>query len=621
MALPRRISQTWSSASLCCRGFSSLVASESNDFAASVTRVACWINGKHLTVPQGTTILDAAKKNSFFVPTLCTDPRLPGHPGTCRLCLVDVEGRGLVPSCSTEIEDGMKIETDSDKVNSSVRSMLNMLKQSHKYDCMTCDVSGHCEFQDLIKRYNVSGGVIPKLRMHEHEWDDEFRGSRSLEIDLDKCIKCGRCISACNIIQKMNVLGWQGRGGEMHPGVMKQTLDSSPCIECGQCSLVCPVGAITEHSEWREVLDKLESKRQVMVAMCAPSVRVSIGEEVGLGPGVITEGQMIEALRELGFDHVLDVNAGADLTVMEESKELVDRISNGGPLPLFTSCCPAWVTLIEKSYPELIPNLSSCKSPQQMLGSIVKRYFASKLGKKPEEVCLVSFMPCTAKKTESQRPGNVVDDGQNIVDVDHVLTTREFGLLLHYHHVPLGSLRDSSFDSPLGQSSGGGNLFGASGGVMESTLRTAYELATKKPLPRLELEEIRGIRGIKTATITIPDDSEFIAGKILNVAVVNGIGNVRKLLENIQNEDHAYDFVEVMACRGGCIGGGGQPKTRDASAVLKRMGSIYAIDKASKIRKAHENPDVQALYKEYLGSVASQRAHSLLHTRYSKKHS
>ncbi len=628
-------------------------AQDAEKFAEDAKKAKVTINSKSIEVPEGTSILHAATQLGLYIPTLCTHPRLPTTPGTCRICLVEQGGR-LVPACATPVTDGMIVATDTPAVKDSVRGTLSLLKANHPLDCMNCDADGRCEFQSLIRRYNV-GDDIPSLRSLRHEWDnlstDDFDAlhlttsghdgptTAAIDIDLEKCIKCGRCVTACGLVQEMNVLGWQGRGQDRHPAVLSEALDLSKCIECGQCASVCPVGAIKERSEWRAVLDELESKRKVMVAMTAPAVRVAIGEEVGQGPGSVNVGQMVSAQRELGFDYVLDVDFAADLTIMEEGTELLQRLQSAwgllppaaddddhknhhhgpGPLPMFTSCCPGWITLVEKSYPELIPNLSSCKSPQNMMGAVVKRHFASKLGIKPEDVCLVSFMPCTAKKHEAereeqQRPGESQD-------IDYVLTTREFGHLLRTKNIPLTSLPESNFDSPLGASTGAAVIFGATGGVMEAALRTAYEVASGQPLPKLEVDEIRGLRGVKEAVVKLPETAPAgVANKEIRVAVASGIGNARHLLQAMaEGSAPKYDFIEVMACPGGCIGGGGQPKTRDPAAVLKRMGAIYSLDQKSALRKSHENPEIQKLYEEFLGKPGGELSHELLHTRYTDR--
>jgi len=645
----------------------STTVQDAEKFAKDARKAKVTINSKAIEVPVGTSILQAATQLGLYIPTLCTHPRLPTTPGTCRICLVEQGGR-LVPACATPVTDGMVIATDTPAVKDSVRGTLALLKANHPLDCMTCDADGRCEFQTLIQRYNVGDG-FPSLRSRHHEWDDEVQSdfealhltttghegptTAAIDIDLEKCLKCGRCVTACGLIQDMNVLGWQGRGQHRHPAVLSEALDLSKCIGCGQCSVVCPVAAIKERSEWRAVLDELDSKRKVMVAMTAPSVRVAIGEEVGEGPGVVNTGQMISAQRELGFDYVLDVNFAADLTIMEEGNELLQRLQsawglhsvekengeiNGndkvkrkqydhqhhhkeqpGPLPMFTSCCPGWITLVEKSYPELIPNLSTCKSPQQMMGAVVKRHFAATLGMKPEDICLVSFMPCTAKKHEAEREEQLRKGEKQ--DVDFVLTTREFGHLLRTRNIPLASLPESNFDSPLGASTGAAVMFGATGGVMEAALRTAYEVASGQPLPKLEVDEIRGIRGVKEAVVKLPENApEGVAGKEIRVAVASGIGNARHLLQGMaEGSTPPYDFIEVMACPGGCIGGGGQPKTRDPEAVLKRMGAVYSLDQRSVLRKSHDNPEIKKLYEEFLGKPGGELSHELLHTRYTNR--
>lgn len=638
----------------------SRILKDAEEFAETTKKVKVTINGRQVVVPEGISILQAASQLGVSIPTLCTHPRLPHTPGTCRICLVEESGK-LRPACATAVTDGMVVETDTETVRQSVRGILALLKANHPLDCMTCDVSGRCEFQDLLRRYNVGEG-LPALRHFSHEWDDEVQSdfeqlhdtsSPSIRIDLEKCLKCGRCVAACGLVQEMNVLGWTGRGRARHPALLSPDILESKCIECGQCSSVCPVGAIQERSEWREVLDALDSRRKVLVAMTAPAVRVAIGEELGLGPGVVSTGQMVTAQRQLGFDYVLDVNFGADLTIIEEATELLGRLkqawalqseamagvsqipkgedtlisaasqssnTDGPSLPMFTSCCPAWVTLVEKSFPEFIPNLSSCKSPQQMMGAIVKRYFAHKIGVKADDICLVSFMPCTAKKHESEREELKIPGIP--MDVDYVLTTREFGHILRLKKIPLASLPEGRFDSPLGTSSGAAILFGATGGVMEAALRTAYELITGRPMPKLEVEAIRGIRGLKEAVVTLPSDCKGLEGKEIRVAVASGVGNARHLLEAMAaGRLPRYDFIEVMACPGGCIGGGGQPKSKDIDVVLKRMGAIYSLDQAHRVRKSHENPEVGKLYDEYLKTPGGALSHKLLHTRYTDRSS
>ncbi|KAL4452172.1 hypothetical protein ABPG75_007834 [Micractinium tetrahymenae] len=644
------------------RGTSTSVAQEAEKFARKTPMVSLSINGRQVEVPEGSSILTAATQLGIHIPTLCTHPRLPTTPGTCRLCLVEAGG-GLKPACATPVWKGLEVTTDSERVKESIRGVLALLKANHPADCMTCDVNGRCEFQDLTLRYNVDSYMskksLPKLRQFSHEWDSEVQSdehglhdssSAAITIDFEKCLKCGRCVTACDVVQEMNVLGMAGRSRERHPSVLTEAMDMSKCISCGQCAVMCPVGAISERAEWREVQDELDAKRKVMVCVTAPAVRVAIGEELGLAAGTVTTGQMVEAQRRLGFDFIFDVNFAADLTIMEEGTELLRRLrkawglelpaasggaahsaggeaaSHGhehshepGPLPMFTSCCPGWVTTVEKSYPELIPHLSTCKSPAQMMGAVVKRYFAAKLGKSPEDICLVSVAPCTAKKYEAER-GELRREGEG-QDIDYVITTREFGRLLRERHVPLASLPESPFDNPLGESSGAGVIFGNTGGVMEAALRTAYELASGQPLPKLRVEAIRGLAGIKEASLALPDTAPHgLAGRQLRVAVASGIGQARHLLQRMHDGlAPRYDFVEVMACPGGCIGGGGQPKSDDPLVLLKRMGAVYTIDERSAIRKSHENPSIQKLYKEFLGEPNGPLAHELLHTTFADR--
>ncbi|EFN56510.1 hypothetical protein CHLNCDRAFT_34957 [Chlorella variabilis] len=595
------------------------LAASAEQFAEQYPKLKLKVNGREVTVPEGTSVLNACREAGAYVPTLCTHPRLPTTPGTCRICMVETGGGQLKPACATPAWEGMEVQTATDKVQESIRGVLSLMKANHPSDCMNCDASGRCEFQDLISRYNVKDADF------EHFHDSS---STALTLDLEKCIKCGRCVTMCGQVQQMNVLGMINRSRMAHPGVLiEEALDHSKCIECGQCSSVCPVGAIVEHSEWRQVLDALENKQKVMVVQTAPSVRVSIGEELGLAPGTVETGQMVAAQRALGFDYVFDSDFSADLTIMEEGEPGWGgggwwvECAHGhapGPLPMFTSCCPAWINLVEKSYPELIPHLSSCKSPQMMMGAVVKHYWAKKKGLKPEDVCLVGIMPCTAKKHETERKEFRNENGA--YDCDYVITTREFGHMLRHKKIPMPSLKPEEFDNPLGEATGAAALFGATGGVMEAAIRTAYEIAAGEPLPKLEVEAVRGVKGVKEATLTLPaNDTTLkagVAGKEIRVAVASGIGNARHLLQRIQAGEAHYDFVEVMACPGGCIGGGGQPKTHDPDAVLKRMGAIYQVDKSLALRKSHENPSIHKIYAEFLGQPGGELSHKLLHTHY-----
>lgn len=610
----------------------------------SAKKIGLTVNGKHVEVPEGSTILDATRALGIHVPTLCQHPRLPTTPGTCRVCQVETD-RGTQIACGTPVYEGMRVETSSQRVNDAVRGVLSLFKANHPRDCMNCDAAGKCEFQDLIARYNIKG-QLPPLAQVSPEWAEfkedhaeEYHDSTSmaLSIDLEKCVKCGRCITMCQDVQKMNILGWVNRGRETHPGVISSDeLAHTKCIECGQCSTVCPVGAIVEHTEWRQVLNELETRKKVMVCQTAPSIRVSIGEEVGMAPGSFTTGKMVTAQRMMGFDYVFDANFSADLTIMEEGTELLQRLLHAwsgpsaegghgesghhapGPLPMFTSCCPAWINLVEKSYPELIPHVSTCKSPQMMMGAVVKHYWTQKMGLKPEDVCLVGVMPCVAKKHETERVEFRNEDGT--YDCDLVVTTREFGHILRHKKIPLASLPDGEFDNPLGEGTGAAQLFGATGGVMEAALRTAYEVATGESLPKLEIDAVRGMQSIKAATIVLPDNEKTrangAAGKEVRVAVASGIANALELLRQMRAGEAHYDFIEVMACPGGCIGGGGQPKTQDPTAVSKRMAATYKVDREQKVRKSHENESIKRIYAEFFGAPGAELAHKLLHTKY-----
>lgn len=589
------------------------------------------VNGKVVHVPRGSMALEATSRAHVHVPTLCRHPRLPATQGTCRVCMVDLNGT-LKPACCTPVTEGANINTDTPEVLSSIKGTLALLRANHPEGCMTCDVAEHCEFRSMIARYKVP--QLPKLRevsedykQYCESWDPVDTSNPAIHLDREKCIQCGRCVQMCQDVQKMNVLGFMNRGRYRHLAFLQDTtMALSKCISCGQCVSVCPVGALTERTTWREVLEELQEGRKIMVAQTAPATRVAIGEELGLEPGTISTGQMVAALKRLGFHYVFDTDFSADLTIMEEGTELIGRLQKawsgksekeGGPaLPMFTSCCPAWVACVEKEYPHLIPHLSSCKSPQQMLGAVVKEFWAKKVAKvKPEDICFVSIMPCTAKKEEAERP-TMGRDGYR--DVDHVLTTRELGHLLRFQSIPMYSLPPEPYDNPMGDSSGAAVLFGATGGVMEAALRTVYEVLVGAPLPRLELSEVRGLNGVKEAVVNLALKDG--TSRDVRVAVASGIANARSLLKDIQAGKAQYDFVEVMSCPGGCIGGGGQPKAKDPSVLLRRMQSIYSIDERAVIRKSHENPGISALYRDFLkAGPGGEESHHLLHTQYTNR--
>ncbi|KAF8060297.1 hndD [Scenedesmus sp. PABB004] len=635
--------------------------------AADAAPLRVTVNGRPLEVPAGSSVYQAVKRAGGYVPVLCKHPKLDNTPGACRrarphalaaahttvaaaaaaratptpprpapprrrVCMVEADGR-LRASCCTPAADGMVINTDTPEAKHVITGTLALLRANHPEDCMACDANGRCEFQDLITRYNVP--KWPKLKEvsedyqeHSATWTLYDQSSPAIRLDLEKCIKCSRCVTTCEEVQGMNVLGMFNRGRDRHIGFVHESeMELSKCIDCGQCVSVCPVGALYENTHWRQVLEALQDKRKVMVVQTAPAVRVAIGEEVGLAPGAVETGQMVAGLRALGFDYVFDTDFAADLTIMEEATELLGRLkaawglaepapdgSPAPPLPMFTSCCPAWINLVEADYPDLLPHLSSCKSPQQMMGSVVKAIWAKRAGVKPEDVCFVSVMPCVAKKEEAARP----EMGRaGYRDIDYVLTTRELGRLFRHLRIPVASLPAEPYDSPLGTGSGAAVLFGNTGGVMEAAVRTAVFAVTGKELATMHLEAVRGLKGIKEAAL----DLEVAPGltKQVRVAVASGVANARRLVEEVRAGRAHYDFVEVMSCPGGCIGGGGQPKTRGPDVLSRRMAAVYGIDDRSTLRQSHNNADIKELYASELGSPNGHTSHELLHTTYTDR--
>ncbi len=565
------------------------------------------IDGKKYGLPAGLSVMEACKAVGIKIPSLCYHPRLEST-GACRICAIEVAGyRNLQAACVTTITDGMEIKTQTSRVMNARKTNLALLLSNHPNKCMTCESNGSCELQDLIYDYGIEE-ELPKM---PYEPDLIDNSSFAIARDLNKCISCSRCIRACSDLQAMNIYAMAYRGANSLPlTAFNEAVFDTDCIGCGQCSLFCPVGAITENSAVRQVREVMDSGEYVMVVQTAPATRVAISEELGLPSGTISTGRLVAALRKLGFQYVFDTDFSADLTIMEEGSELLARVKEGGPFPMFTSCCPGWINLVEKEYPEFIPNLSSAKSPQQMMGAIVKTYFAKKIGVPPEKIFLVSIMPCTAKKEEALRPQHLMSNGTPYVDL--VLTTRELGRRIRLSKIRVEHLSDSPYDDPLGASTGAAVIFGATGGVMEAALRTAYELATGKALQALDFLEVRGIQGIKETSVDLD-------GKVLRVAVAHGGANVRKLLNAIQEGKANYDFVEIMACPGGCIGGGGEPYSDDPDIIQKRINGIYKADELKTIRKSHENPAIKAIYEGFFEAPLSHRSHELLHTHYSDR--
>ncbi len=567
------------------------------------------IDDQAIAVEAGSTILQAAKKVQIRIPTLCHLDwgalKVVNKTASCRVCMVEVAGRrNLAPACATPVAEGMKITTNSRRVLRARRKVLELLLSDHPFNCLTCPKSTNCELQTLAYEYGISSR--PYTGAKSTFPVDET--SQALKREPDKCIKCRRCETMCNEVQTVGVLTGFGRGFNSTVGPAELApLQQSICTYCGQCVNVCPTGALTGvkfiQQAWRAVFDA-----KVAVVQVAPAVRAAIGEEFGLPPGAPVTGKLATALRKLRFDAVFDTTFGADLTIMEEAKEILDRIQKNENLPILTSCCPAWINFFEYQFPDLRHIPSSCKSPQQMLGTMAKTYYAQKIGVKPEDMKVVSVMPCIAKKYEAARPEHCSSGTR---DVDCVITTRELVKMIKEAGIDLARLEDSAFDSPLGAYTGAGIIFGASGGVLEAALRTAYEMATGKVLHNVDFTQVRGLQGMKEATIDLD-------GKEIRVAVVSGLGNARTLLEKIRSGESTYHVIEIMACPGGCINGGGQPFNDEHREELlePRLNALYLEDQKSELRKSHENPWIKTLYKEFLGEPGSHKAHELLHTKY-----
>ncbi len=571
------------------------------------------INDIDIEVPAGSTILEAANKAGIDIPRLCFLKEI-NETSSCRLCVVEIEGlRTLKNSCTVKVNDGMVVRTNTERVRKAVVANLELIAGSHKFECWKCPREHNCELLRLLRKYNIENKIGEDDNFSKKEVITNI--TDSLVIDSSKCILCGRCIAACEKLAGTGVLNYNYRGFKTFVGpALNHDMEDSGCIYCGKCIQACPVGAIKEKDDIDKVEALLNNKDNYVVVQMAPAVRAALGEEFGNKIGTNTEGKMYAALNKLGFKDITDVNFGADVTIMEEGTEFIQRFTENKNLPLMTSCSPGWIRYIETYYPEMIDNLSSCKSPQQIQGALIKNYYADKIGVDPKKVKVVSIMPCIAKKSEANRPEMEVD---GLRDVDVVLTTRELARMIKRHDIDFNNLEDYVPNSPLAQYTGAGVIFGVTGGVMEAALRTVYHILEGKDLEDLNITAVRGVEGIKEATLTI-------CGKEVNVAIVHGSVNVPKMMDLIKNGEKKYHFVEFMACTGGCVNGGGQPIVpsfiRDNIDVrVLRAKALYDIDANAKLRQSHENPYVIELYKDFLEKPGSHKAHHLLHTTYKKK--
>ncbi|MBK9798027.1 MAG: iron hydrogenase small subunit [Holophagaceae bacterium] len=563
-------------------------------------------NGQTIEAKRGETILQSLKRAGINVPTIChMEGLLPS--GTCRMCVVEVEGYGgLIPSCSYPVAEGMKIRTNTPDVMTTRKTIIDLLLSNHPDDCLYCARNGNCDLAKLA----ADNGVRERSYQGGRNRRPKDISSPSIIRDPDKCILCGKCVRMCDEIQGVSAIDFIARGSKAFIGTaFNQGLNVSSCINCGQCILVCPTAALSEHKYVNEVLQALADPDKVVVVQHAPAVSVTIAEEFGFAPGTDFDGKMTAALRRVGFDRVFDTSFTADLTIMEEGSELVDRVQNGGALPMFTSCSPGWVKFVEEFYPEFLPNVSTCKSPQQMMGAIIKSFFAQKEKIDPKNIVSVSLMPCTAKKFECGRP----EMGQDFVaDVDYVLTTRELAELFRITGVNPAAIEPEAPDTPFGERSSAGKLFGASGGVMEAALRSAVFLLTGEEMQDYTIQALRGMEGSKELRVKVGDLE-------VGAAVVSSLGQARKLMDEIKAGRKDIHFIEVMTCPGGCINGGGQPIGADKSAIQARMAALYQIDSDDQLRVSHKNEWVQRLYKEFLGKPLGHKSHELLHTHYDKR--
>ncbi|MHB1314556.1 MAG: NADH-dependent [FeFe] hydrogenase, group A6 [Christensenellales bacterium] len=577
------------------------------------------INGKKITVDDGVTIIEAAKANGISIPNLCYLENVHQF-GSCRICVVEVDGaKALMPSCITTVSEGMVVHTNSDRVRRARKVLYELLLSDHSKDCLSCKRNQSCELQQLGKTLGIEA-----TRFEGERSECIIDISASITRDISKCILCRRCVTACNDIQGVGIINAQNRGFKtVISPAMGLPIGDVSCTFCGQCTVVCPVGALKETDAIQKVWDAINDKSKRVVVQTAPAIRVAIGEEFGLEPGSRVTGKLAAALHALGFDDVFDTNFTADLTILEEGTEFLTRVKNaltgkGASLPMITSCSPGWIKYIEHTYPEMLAHLSTCKSPHTMLGALIKSYYAGKIKVNPKELFVVSVMPCTAKKTEIERAEMKNNDMKN---VDAVLTTRELGAMIKEMGIDFANLCDEEFDNPLGMSTGAADIFGLTGGVMEAALRTVYEIVTGRELPfeGLHVMPIVGLDRVKEAAITIEnplDEYKFLDGVTVRVAVTSGLKGAKLLMDQLKNGESPYHFIEIMGCPGGCIMGGGQPRSSDPDVRAKRLRGLYTEDESKVLRKSHENPYVTAIYKEYLEYPNSHKSHELLHTHY-----
>ncbi|MFC1782072.1 NADH-dependent [FeFe] hydrogenase, group A6 [Planctomycetota bacterium] len=564
------------------------------------------VDGRELEAEKDDTILTALKRGGIHIPTLCYLPDM-SPTGACRLCVVELEGSAnLVPSCSFPISAGIKIRTRTPKVFEARKTIVELLLSNHPDDCLYCSGNGKCDLQKLAQDL----GIRRRFYYRQKEALKKDVSSPAIIRDPNKCILCGKCVRICEEVQGVSAIDFIGRGSRAFIGTaFNDGLNISMCVNCGQCILVCPTGALSERSYLDEVIEALANPEKMAVVQHAPSISVTLAEEFGEMAGIDVDGKMVAALRRLGFDRVFDTSFTADLTIMEEASELAHRIKTGGVLPMLTSCSPGWIKFIEQFYPDFIPNVSSCKSPQQMLGALIKSFFAHQVSVNPANIVSISIMPCTAKKFECSRPEMAPN---HLPDVDYVLTTHELGQLFHMFGIDLMSMKPETADTPFGERSTAGKIFGASGGVMEAAVRTAHYLLTGKELPELKIEPLRGLKEAKELHVEI-------AGLKLGAAVVSGLGNARKLLDQLRAGRDDLHFIEVMTCPGGCINGGGQPLGVDQQAVRARMQKLYQIDSEENVRVSHKNKWVNRIYTEFLGEPLGKESHRLLHTHYCER--